>query len=83
MGETRNIYRILVGKAEEKRQLGRPRRRWVDNIRIDGGEIGWDGVDSSRQWLPLCSVFTIRFLVMNLNNGYSSASVARCLTLHS
>jgi hypothetical protein len=34
-GETRNAYRILVGKPEEKRPLGRPRRRWVDNIKID------------------------------------------------
>jgi hypothetical protein len=45
MGEKRNAYRILVEKPEEKRPLGRPRRRWVDNIRMDLGEIGWDGVD--------------------------------------
>jgi hypothetical protein len=44
-GETRNAYRILVGKPEGKRLLGRPRRRWVDNIRIDLREIEWDGVD--------------------------------------
>jgi hypothetical protein len=36
----RNAYRILLGKAEEKRPLGRPRRRWVDNIKIDVREIG-------------------------------------------
>jgi hypothetical protein len=41
MGETRNAYRILVGKPEEKRALGRPRRRWVDNIKMDLREIGW------------------------------------------
>jgi hypothetical protein len=35
MGETRNAYRILVGKPEGKRQLGRPRRRWVENIKMD------------------------------------------------
>jgi hypothetical protein len=35
MGETRNAYRILVGKPEGKRPLGRPRRRWVENIKID------------------------------------------------
>jgi hypothetical protein len=48
MGEKKNAYRILVGKPEEKR-LGRPRRRWVDNIKIDLREIGWDGVD----WIHL------------------------------
>jgi hypothetical protein len=45
MGEKRNVYRILLGKPEGKRPLGRPRRRWVDNIKIDLREIGWDGVD--------------------------------------
>jgi hypothetical protein len=42
-------YRILVGKPEGKRPLGRPRRRWVDNIKMDLGEIGWDG----RDWIKL------------------------------
>jgi hypothetical protein len=49
MGETRNAYRILVGKPEGKRLLGIPRRRWVDNIKMDLGEIGWDG----RDWIEL------------------------------
>jgi hypothetical protein len=49
MGETRNAYRILVGKAQGKRPLTRPRRRWVDNIRMDLGETGWDGMD----WIDL------------------------------
>jgi hypothetical protein len=44
-GEKRNAYRILVGKSEGKRQLGRPRRRWVDNINIDLGVIEWSGMD--------------------------------------
>jgi hypothetical protein len=41
MGEKRNTYMLLVGKPEGKRPLGRPRRRWVDNIRMDLGEVGW------------------------------------------
>jgi hypothetical protein len=40
MGEKRNAYRLLVGKQEGKKPLGRPRRRWVDNIRMDLGEVG-------------------------------------------
>jgi hypothetical protein len=49
MGENRNAYRILVGKPGGKRPLGRPRRRWVDNIKMDLREIGWDGLD----WIDL------------------------------
>jgi hypothetical protein len=45
MGEKRNAYKILVEKPEGKRSLGRPRRRWVDNIKMDVREIGWDGMD--------------------------------------
>jgi hypothetical protein len=44
-----NAYRLLVGKPEEERPLGRPRRRWVDNIRMDLGEEGWGDVD----WIGL------------------------------
>jgi hypothetical protein len=44
IGAKRNAYRIL-GKPEGKRPLGRPRCRWVDNIKIDLREIGWDGMD--------------------------------------
>jgi hypothetical protein len=42
--EKRNAYRILAGKSEGKRPLGRPRRRWVDNIKMDLRETAWDGV---------------------------------------
>jgi hypothetical protein len=42
--DKRNVSRLLVGKPERKRPLGRPRLRWVDNIRIDLGEVGWDDV---------------------------------------
>jgi hypothetical protein len=45
MGEKRNAYRLLVGKPVGKRPLGRPRRKWVDNIRMDLGEVGWGDVD--------------------------------------
>jgi hypothetical protein len=49
MGEKRNVYRLLVGKPKGKRPLGRPKRRWVDNIRMDLGELGWSDVD----WIGL------------------------------
>jgi hypothetical protein len=42
MGENSNAYRILVGKPDGKRPLGRPRQRWMDNIKM---EIGWYGLD--------------------------------------
>jgi hypothetical protein len=44
MGEKRNAYRIFVGKPEVKRPLGRPRRRWVCNIKMNLRKIGWDGL---------------------------------------
>jgi hypothetical protein len=45
LGETRNAYRFLVGKPDGMRPLGRSRRRWVDNIRMDLVEVGWGDVD--------------------------------------
>jgi hypothetical protein len=45
MWTEKNAYRLLVGKPDGKRPLGRPRRRWVDNIRMDIGEVGWGDVD--------------------------------------
>jgi hypothetical protein len=66
MGITRNAYRILVGKPEGKRPLGRPRRRWVENVKMDFREIGCCGMDSidlaqdRDQWRALVST------VMNL-----------------
>ena len=66
MGEERGVYRVLVGKPEGKRPLGRPRRRWVDNIRMDLQEVGcrymdWIGLAQDRdRWRTLVSA------VMNL-----------------
>jgi len=45
MGEGRGVYRVLVGKPEEKRPLGRPRRRWEDNTKMDLQEVGCGGMD--------------------------------------
>ena len=49
MGERRGVYRILVGKPEENRPLGRPRRRWEDNIKMDLQDVGCGGMD----WIEL------------------------------
>jgi hypothetical protein len=45
MGEGRGVYRVLVGRPEGKRPLGKPRHRWEDNIKMDLGEIGIDGAN--------------------------------------
>ena len=69
MGEERGVYRVLVGKLEGKRSLRRPRRRWVDNIRMDLQEVGcgyvdWIGLAQDRdRWRTLVSaVMNIRVL---------------------
>ena len=67
MGEERGVYRILVGKPEGKRPLGRPRRTWVDNIRTDLQEVGcgymdWIGLaqDRDRWWALVSAVMNLR-----------------------
>jgi hypothetical protein len=67
MGEKRNVYRLLVGKSEGKRPLGRPRHRWIDNIKMDLLEIGvsvldWIGLAQDRyRWRALVnSVMKLR-----------------------
>jgi len=61
MGEERGVYRVLVGKPEGRRPLGRPRRRWVDDIRMDlqvvgCGYMNWIGLDQDRDsWRTLVS----------------------------
>jgi hypothetical protein len=51
MGDKRNAYRILVGKPDGKRPLGRPRCRWVYNIKMDLRQTGWGGME----WIELAS----------------------------
>jgi hypothetical protein len=64
----RNAYRILVGKPEGKKSLGRRRRRWVDNIKIDLRDIGWGGIywidlaPDRDQWMTLVNT-VMNFLV--------------------
>jgi hypothetical protein len=65
-GAKRNAYSILVGNPEEKRLLRRPRRRWLDNIKMDLREIGCDGMD----WIDLArnrdQLWALMNTVMNL-----------------
>jgi hypothetical protein len=69
MGEERKLYKVLVGKPEGKRPLGRSRRRWEDGIRMDLREIGLGGVDWIRlaqdrdRWRAVvCAVMNLRVL---------------------
>jgi hypothetical protein len=70
MGERRKAYRLLVGQPEGKRPLGRPRRRWVDNIKMDLLEIVWSGVDWNSltqdrdKWRALGKAVIFRFYKM-------------------
>ena len=67
LGEERGMYMVLVGKLEGKRPLGRPRHRWVDNIRMDLHEVGcgymdWIGLtqDRDRWWTLVSAVMNLR-----------------------
>jgi hypothetical protein len=86
MGEKRIAYRLLVGKPEGNRPLGRPRRRWVDNIRMDVGEVGWDDVDwiglaqDKNRWRALVnSVLNLR---VPQNAGKLSSGLSSSAQLH-
>ena len=75
MGEGRDVHRVLVGKPEGKRPLGRPRRRWEDNIKMDLQEVGgvcgdWMGLTQDRDiWWALVS--TVRNLRVPKMRGIS------------
>jgi hypothetical protein len=79
-GEKRNAYRLLVGKPEGKRPLGRPRRRWADNIGMDLGEVGWSDVDwigvarNKNRWRAVVN------LVLNLRDPSNAGKLSSGLT---
>jgi hypothetical protein len=90
MGEKRNVYRLLVGKPEGKRPLGRPRRRWINNIKLDLLEIGlnvvdWIGLAQDRYgWRALVnSVLNLRFHKMLGNYRIVAQLVASRVVLSS
>jgi len=74
MGEGRGVYRFLVGKPERKRQLGRPRRRWEDDIKMDIQEMGREGMD----WIELAQdrdrLQALVNAVMNLRIPYNAGN---------
>jgi hypothetical protein len=92
MGEKRNACGLLVGKPEGKGPLGRPRRRWVDNIRMDLGEVWWGDVD----WIGLAQDRNKWRVVVNsvlnlqvpwnagkLSSGLASSGLSSSAQLHS
>jgi hypothetical protein len=75
MGQKRNAYRLLVGKSEGGKPLGRPRRRWLETIRMDLVEVGWGDVDwicldQDRDWWT-----ALVNAVMNLRLPYDAGKV--------
>jgi len=90
MGEERGVYRVLVRKSEWKRPLGRPRRRWVDNIRMGLQEVGcgymdWTGLaQETDRWRTLVSVEMNLRVPWNAGNFLTSCKLVSCSrrTLH-
>ena len=78
MGERRDISFVLVGKHEERRQLGRPRRRWKDNIKMDIQEVGCQGMDWIEQvqdrdrWLAVVNAVMNLRATKNVGNFLTS-----------
>jgi hypothetical protein len=90
-GEKRYTYRLLVGKPEGKRPPGRPRRRWVDNIRMDLGEVGWSNVDwiglakDRNRWRALVNLVLNLRVPRNagkLSSGLASSGLSASVQLH-
>jgi hypothetical protein len=83
MGETRNAYRILVGKPEEKGSLGKSRRNWVDNTKMDLRDTGWDGMDwtglaqDRDQWRVLVNTIMNLRIPQNSVKFLSSCRIGR------
>jgi hypothetical protein len=91
IGKKRNAYRISLGKPQGKRPLGRPRHRWLDNIKMDLREIGWGGTDwidlaeDRDQWGAL--VNTVMYLQVPKNvgkflNSCTTGNISRRAQLH-
>ena len=90
-GEERGVYRVLVGKPERKRPLGRPRRRWVDNIRMDLQEVGcgymdWIGLaqdrDSRRAFVSAVMKLRVPWNAGNFLTGWEPVSFSRRTLRH-
>jgi hypothetical protein len=84
-GEKMNVYRLLVGKPEGRRTLGRPRLRWVDNIKMNLVQIGWGSVDwiglarDRESWGALVNaVMNLRVLLNagKLSSGYTTGGLS-------
>jgi hypothetical protein len=81
MGKKRNVYRLWIGMPERKRPLGRPRWRWVDNIKVDLAETGLDGVDwigmaqDRDKWRALVNAMKLR---VPLNTGKLPSGCTTC-----
>ena len=90
ISEDRGVYKVLVGKPEGNRPLGRPRRRWVDNIRMDLQEVGygymdWIGLTQDRdRWRTLVSAVMNLRVPWNAGNFLTSCKPVSCSrrTLH-
>jgi hypothetical protein len=89
--QKRKAYRLLVRNPERKRPLGRPKRRWVDNIRMDLVEVGWGDVNwfglaqDRSKWGALVkavSNFRVAYNAEKLSSGYTTGSLSSSAQLH-